>query len=321
MVDRLVALDEVGAGQLGDDAVDRLREHLGIPSAMRPSTMPSLRWRIVSAIAISRLRAQHRRERLVGRGELDDREVLAVLVEPRERRRGCRARCGAPGSASSPIACCWRLRRSWFDALSSSVSSSSFDGEVPVEDALADAERVDDVGDRGGVVAPLGEEPGRAGDQLLAALPASRRELAAHRRPALLARLDRPVNDIGAHGADARQRPSTAVRALVTLRGHPPRHTAGRHCDRRTRGSRRAPMEVRMQARLARSWTPAATTSSSQPGPRQRRAAIAPSTIGCSPRSTRSRPARRRVPPAPRERAELAAPADRAPRTPSRAPA
>ena len=33
------------------------------------------------------------------------------------------------GSASSPIACCWRLRRSWFDALSSSVSSSSFDAK------------------------------------------------------------------------------------------------------------------------------------------------------------------------------------------------
>ena len=28
---------------------------------------------------------EHRRERLVGRGELDDREVLAVRVEPLER--------------------------------------------------------------------------------------------------------------------------------------------------------------------------------------------------------------------------------------------
>ena len=34
--------------------------------------------------------------------------------------------------------------------------------EVPVEDALADAERGDDVGDRRGVVAALGEQPGRA---------------------------------------------------------------------------------------------------------------------------------------------------------------
>ena len=33
MVDGLVALDHVGAGELGDDAVDRLGEHLGIAVA------------------------------------------------------------------------------------------------------------------------------------------------------------------------------------------------------------------------------------------------------------------------------------------------
>jgi hypothetical protein len=53
-------------------------------------------------------------------------------------------------------------------------------GEVPVEDALADAEALDDVGDRRRVVAALGEELGRVLHELTAAILAPLRELAAH---------------------------------------------------------------------------------------------------------------------------------------------
>src|SRR5262249_12971662 len=55
-------------------------------------------------------------------------------------------------------------------------------GEVPVEDALADAEGLDDVGDRSRVVATLGEEACRAVDELVAPLAAPGRQLSAHRR-------------------------------------------------------------------------------------------------------------------------------------------
>ena len=115
----------------------------------------------MSAIEISRLRAQHRRERLVGRGELDDREVLAVLVEPLERRADpeldAAHRVGLVADRRLLALAQLVVRR-----LEQLGEQLVLRREVPVEDALADAERVDDVGDRGGVVAPLGEQPGRA---------------------------------------------------------------------------------------------------------------------------------------------------------------
>ena len=122
---------------------------------------------------------EHRRERLVGRGELDDREVLAVLAEPLERRADAELdaahRVGLVADRLLLALAQLVVRR-----LEQLGEQLFLRGEVPVEDALADAERGDDVGDRGGVVAPLGEEPGRARDQLLPAFLTSGRELAAH---------------------------------------------------------------------------------------------------------------------------------------------
>ena len=58
-------------------------------------------------------------------------------------------------------------------------------GEVPVEDALADAEALHDLGHRRRVVALLGEPGGREVHQLLAALPASLGQASVHGRGTL----------------------------------------------------------------------------------------------------------------------------------------
>jgi hypothetical protein len=86
VVDGLVALDEVGAGQLGHDTVDRLGEHLGVAVADRALDDPFLQVPDRVGQGDLAVAGEHRRELLVGRGELDDREVLAVGVEPLERR-------------------------------------------------------------------------------------------------------------------------------------------------------------------------------------------------------------------------------------------
>ena len=66
------------------------------------------------------------------------------------------------GSASSPMRLLLALAQIVVRRLEQLGEQLLLRGEVPVEDALADAERGDDVGDRGGVVAPLGEQAGRA---------------------------------------------------------------------------------------------------------------------------------------------------------------
>ena len=70
-------------------------------------------------------------------------------------------------------------------------------GEVPVEDALADAEMLNDVGDRCRVVTAFGEQRGRGRDELLAPVTASLRQLPPHRRCNLL---DSVVKETGRKG-------------------------------------------------------------------------------------------------------------------------
>ena len=65
--------------------------------------------------------------------------------------------------------------------------------EVPVEDALADAEARHDLGDRGGVVALLGEARGGERHELVAALLAPLGQAPCH--GANGTRLDRPVKN------------------------------------------------------------------------------------------------------------------------------
>ena len=141
--------------------------------------MPSLRWRIVSAIEISRLRAS------------TGANVSSVAANWMIAKY---SRCAWNHSSDGADAELDAAHRVGFVAdrlllalaqivvrrLEQLGEELVLRREVPVEDALADAERGDDVGDRGGVVAPLGEQPGRAGDQLLPALLTSGRELAAH---------------------------------------------------------------------------------------------------------------------------------------------
>ncbi len=136
--------------------------------------------------------AQHGCEGLVGRRERDDREVVAVLAEPRER--GADAELDAAhGIGFVADRLLLALAEVVVRRLQQLREELFLRREVPVEDALADAERLDDVGDGGRVVAALGEEPGRAGDQLFTALPAALRELPAHPVHATR-RLDRSVN-------------------------------------------------------------------------------------------------------------------------------
>ncbi len=100
----------------------------GSRSAMRPSTMPSFRWRIVSAIEISRLRARTgAKVSSVAANWMMAKYSRCSANHTSEARIPSSIR--RTGSASSPMACCWRLRSSWFDALSSSARSSSFEAK------------------------------------------------------------------------------------------------------------------------------------------------------------------------------------------------
>ena len=72
-------------------------------------------------------------------------------------------------------------------------------------------------------------------------------------------------------------------------RASPSPHRGPTLRDRHSRNSPRTPMEVRMQTRLARSWTCPAVRPELAASARQRRPARSPSTIGCWPRSTRWR--------------------------------
>jgi hypothetical protein len=136
---------------------------------------------------------EHGRKRLVGRGELNNCEVRPMLGEPRQR---------LPDPALDPL-------NRILDALDRMLLSLPqvvvrrlqelreqllLGGEVPIEDALADAQCRHDVGHGCRVIAALGEKPGRHAHQLLSPFASSGRELAPH--PAKRSRaLDRPVNN------------------------------------------------------------------------------------------------------------------------------
>jgi hypothetical protein len=72
--------------QLRDHAVDRVREQFGI--AIRDAAVDDAVLQVTDRVVDRDLTVSREdgRERLVGRGELDDREVLAVFLEPAERR-------------------------------------------------------------------------------------------------------------------------------------------------------------------------------------------------------------------------------------------
>ena len=147
-----------------------MREHLGV--AVGDAALDDAVLQVADRVGDRDLAVagEHRRERLVGRGELDDREVLAVLGEPRERRPDAELdaadRVGLVADRLLLALAQLVVRR-----LEQLGEQLLLRGEVPVEDALADAERGDDVGDRRGVVAPLGEQPGRAGPSAGRAVP------------------------------------------------------------------------------------------------------------------------------------------------------
>ena len=150
-------------------------------------------WRTASAIATSRLWRTHRREPLLGRGELDEVERAAVLVEPRHRRADAeldaphRVGLVADRGLLAPAQVLVRAAEQLDEQL-------LLAREVPVEDALADAEARDDVGDRRGVVAPLGEEARRlrAGSATAGPCPAASASAASASR---YERLDRAVKN------------------------------------------------------------------------------------------------------------------------------
>ncbi len=136
---------------------------------------------------------EHRRERLVGGRELDDGEVLAVLGEPEQR--GPDAELDAAdrvGLVADRLLLA--LAQVVVRRLEQLGEQLLLRGEVPVEDAFADAQRGDDVGHRGRVIAPLREESRPAFHELVAALTASRGQLAPHPGERSAA-LDRPVNN------------------------------------------------------------------------------------------------------------------------------
>src|SRR5688572_930181 len=123
--------------------------------------------------------AQHGGETFLGGGELRQVEQVPVVAEPLQR--GPDAQLDPPQRVGLVtdrrlLAAPETLRRGSED-LEEEVLLRL---EVPVEDALADTQRLDDLGHRRRVVAPLGEQPGRLVEDLLAAFPAALGQLALH---------------------------------------------------------------------------------------------------------------------------------------------
>ena len=119
---------------------------------MRPSTMPSLRWRIVSPIAISRLRRSTGANVSSVAAKAMIEKYSRCGLEPRERRPD--AELDAPhriGFVADRLLLL--LAQAVVRRLQQLGEELFLRREVPVEDALADAERLDDVGHRGRVVA------------------------------------------------------------------------------------------------------------------------------------------------------------------------
>jgi hypothetical protein len=123
--------------------------------------------------------AQHAGEALLGGGELRQVEEVPVLPEPVQRgpdaELDAAQRVGLVADGGLLEAA--EVLRGGGEDLEEEILLRL---EVPVEDALADPERVDDLGHRRGVVAPLGEQAGRLVQDLLAAGPAAGGQLALH---------------------------------------------------------------------------------------------------------------------------------------------
>src|SRR5207247_9277526 len=115
-------------------------------------------------------------------GELEQGEVLAIVQEPRDRgadaERAPQDRVGlvADRLLLPPAQILVRFAQDLRQQL-------LLRGEVPVEDALADAEALDDVGDRRRVVTPLGEELGGVLHELTPPVLSPLRELPPHVSP------------------------------------------------------------------------------------------------------------------------------------------
>jgi len=163
---RIAVADRTGVDALGHDA-----DHVG------RRDLPAL--------------AQGRCEALLGLGELEELVVVAVLGRPPHRRADAHLELadriglvddrGLLGATEVEL----RLTQDLEEEL-------LFGVEVPVEDALADPEALHDLGDRGRVIALVGEATGGVVHELALALLAARCQAPVH-RAGNVEKLDRVV--------------------------------------------------------------------------------------------------------------------------------
>ena len=134
------------AGELGDHAVDRVREQLGV--TVGDASVDDAVLEVADRVGDRDLAVagEHGRERLVGRRELDDREVLAVLGEPGERGPDTELDAAHGIGLVADRRLLLALAQVVVRRLEQLGEQLLLRREVPVEDALADAERRDDVG-------------------------------------------------------------------------------------------------------------------------------------------------------------------------------
>ena len=112
LIDGVVALQQVRLREPLGHADDGLGEHLRV--LVRDPALDDAVLDVAHRVGDRDLAvvAHDDREPFLGGGELHEVERAAVLVEPRHRRAD--PELDAPtGSGSSPIAACWRRRRSW----------------------------------------------------------------------------------------------------------------------------------------------------------------------------------------------------------------
>src|SRR5207302_10519915 len=124
--------------------------------------------------------AQHGGEALLGGRELEELDDVAVLVEPCDRRPDAEldAVYGIGLVGDGGLLTFAQLALGVAQDLEEQLLLGR---EVPVEDALAHAQSLHDLGDRGGVVAVLGEAGRGVRHQLLTTFPAPLGEAAIHR--------------------------------------------------------------------------------------------------------------------------------------------
>ena len=177
--------------------------------------MPSLMWRTASAIATSRLLAHDGREALLGRGELHEVERARCswnhAIEA--RMPSSMRRTGSGSVADRGLLAAAEVLVRTAEQLDEELLLAR---EVPVEDALADAEAGDDVGDRGGVVAALGEEPRRLAQDLRTAGPAPLRQLPRHRVTLRVASTERSIRFVRRTRALVQAMVSRGSRVAIT---------------------------------------------------------------------------------------------------------